>query len=87
METSIQNYFWMVDRLSMEDDAKNKVNAEHDTVTLSSELQESIASGTLFDRLLSEMHRTFIMRSGATFELAKQPLGANKDENWALLIP
>ena len=32
METSLQNYFWMVDRLSMEDDARNKVNAETETV-------------------------------------------------------
>jgi len=38
METSIQNYFWLVDRLSMEDDSKNKVNAENETVTLSEDL-------------------------------------------------
>ena len=35
METSLQNYFWLVDRLSMEDDAKNRVNAEKETVKLS----------------------------------------------------
>ena len=32
METSLQNYFWMVDRLSMDDDARNKVNADTETV-------------------------------------------------------
>ena len=39
METSIQNYFWLVDRLAMEDDSRNRVNAESETVTLSTELE------------------------------------------------
>ena len=38
METSIQNYFWLVDRLGMEDDPRNRVNAENETVTLSEQL-------------------------------------------------
>ena len=90
METSIQNYFWMVDRLSMEDDSRNKVNADADSVTLSSELQGSITDGSLFARLLAEMHRTFIMRTGATFDQLKQPLGGgtdNHEANWDILIP
>jgi len=38
MDTSIQNYFWLVDRLAMEDDPRNKVNADNETVTLSEDL-------------------------------------------------
>ena len=47
METSLQNYFWMVDRLSMEDDARNKVNAETETVQLSRELEDNILDGQI----------------------------------------
>ena len=65
METSIQNYFWMVDRLSMEDDARNKVNAEAETVSLSDDLSSEILDGHIFQKLLAEMHRTFTMRTGS----------------------
>ena len=45
METSLQNYFWMVDRLSMDDDARNKVNADTETVQLSQDLESNILDG------------------------------------------
>lgn len=38
MQTSVNNYFWLVDRLDMEDDPANKVNTETETVTLSDRL-------------------------------------------------
>ena len=70
METSIQNYFWIVDRLSMEDDPRNRVNAENETVTLSEDLKKGIEDGQIFGKLLSVMHRTYVMRTNNSFELS-----------------
>lgn len=36
---------------------------------------------------MAEMHRTFIMRTGNSFELVKQPLAGSREENWSLLVP
>ena len=52
METSIQNYFWLVDRLNMDDDQRNKVNIQSDSVSLSEVLTEYITSGELITKLL-----------------------------------
>ena len=52
METSIQNYFWLVDRLNMDDDQRNKVNMQSDSVSLSEVLTEYITSGELITKLL-----------------------------------
>ena len=88
METSIQNYFWIVDRLSMEDDPRNRVNAEHETVTLSEELKNTIEDGQIFGKLLSVMHRTYVMRTNNSFELSNQPLlDGQREANWDALIP
>ena len=38
MQTSVVNYFWLVDRLSIEDNPDNKVNAQTETVSLSDRL-------------------------------------------------
>ena len=38
MQTSVENYFWLVDRLSMEDDPANKVNVQKETVKLSDKM-------------------------------------------------
>lgn len=35
MSISIETYFWLVDRLKIEDDSKNKVNMTKNQVTLS----------------------------------------------------
>ena len=87
METSIQNYFWLVDRLSIEDDSRNKVNAESETVTLSTELEQGLLDGKIFGKLLSQMHRTFTMRTGQSFQIPQQPLQGSRDANWESLIP
>lgn len=39
MQTSVVNYFWLVDRLSMQDNPNNKVNVQTETVSLSDDLQ------------------------------------------------
>ena len=73
METSIQNYFWIVDRLAMEDDPRNRVNAENETVTLSDSMKNGIEEGQIFAKLLSVMHRTYTARTANSFELATLP--------------
>ena len=87
METSTQNYFWLVDRLSMEDDPSNRVNPQNETVTLSEDLQSGLQSGHLFNKLLAVMHRTYTMRTNANFELSTQPLTDSARDNWEQLIP
>ena len=52
MQTSVENYFWLVDRLSMEDDPANKVNVQKETVKLSDKMQDRIRSGELMQKLL-----------------------------------
>ena len=65
----------MVDRLAIEDDSRNKVNPETETVSMSEPLSESVRDGTIFAKLMAEMHRTFTMRTGTNFELqVTQPL-------------
>ena len=76
-----------MDRLAIEDDSRNKVNAENETVTLSDSMQEQLQKGHIFGRLLSEMHRTFTMRTGSSFQLAKEPLTGTNEANWEALIP
>ena len=87
METSIQNYFWIIDRLAMEDDPRNKVNAENETVTLSEDFKASVEEGHIFSKLLNVMHRTYTMRTANSFELSMQPLDGGRDANWDMLIP
>ena len=52
----------------MDDDPRNKVNADNETVTLSDDLLAGIQDGPIFAKLLSEMHRTYTMRTSAKFE-------------------
>ena len=52
IEISIQNYFWLVDRLEMEDDPRNKVNVEKQTVCIGKEMSNSLKNGFLFGKLL-----------------------------------
>ena len=87
METSIQNYFWIVDRLAMEDDPRNRVNAENETVTLSDSMKNGIEEGHIFGKLLNVMHRTYTMRTANSFELATLPQECGRDANWDVLIP
>ena len=71
----------------MEDDSKNRVNAENETVTLSEDLHSSISDGEIIAKLMFEMHRTFLMRTGTNFELVKQPLTGSREDNWNALVP
>ena len=71
MQTSVENYFWIVDRLSMEDDPANKVNVQKETVQLSNKMQDSVRSGELLQRLLELMHITYIKRTEKPFSLKK----------------
>ena len=87
METSIQNYFWIVDRLAMEDDPRNRVNAENETVTLSDPMKNGLEEGQIFAKLLSVMHRTYTMRTANSFELAILPQEGGRDANWEVLLP
>ena len=87
MDTSIQNYFWLVDRLSMEDDSRNKVNAETETVTLSENLAREITDGQIFGKLLQEMQRTYTMRTGAAIDIPSKQLSEDRESNWEALLP
>ena len=52
MQTSVSNYFWLVDRLNMDDNPTNKVNVQTETVTLSNKLGNQMKSGELIQKLL-----------------------------------
>jgi hypothetical protein len=54
--TSIETYFWMVDRLQMEDDSRNKVNMTKNTVSLSKHFLKRIENGHYIGRLCNEMY-------------------------------
>jgi len=45
METTLEHYFWMLDRLGMEDDSRNKVNTESKQVKLSKQLTSQLING------------------------------------------
>ncbi len=64
---SIETYFWMVDRLQIEDDTRNKVNKTTNIVTLSKPFQKKIENGFYISRLLNEIYPTFSKRSDKQF--------------------
>lgn len=43
--TTTDNYFWMVDRLKIEDDTRNKVNMAKNTVGLSKPFVKRLENG------------------------------------------
>ena len=70
--TSIETYFWMVDRLQMEDDSRNKVNMTKNTVSLSKHFLKRIENGHYIGRLCNEMYQTYTKRSGKTFSIPQE---------------
>jgi hypothetical protein len=59
----------MIDRLEKEDDPRNKVDKERNTVTFHKQTASSIKSGYLFSKLLLEMYPTFRKRTKKSFVL------------------
>ena len=69
MEANLDDYFWMIDRLGMEDNQKNKVDNEKNTVVLDKMLTGSIANGYYMAKLIVEMHSTYLKRTRKKFTL------------------
>ena len=65
--TSLETYFWMVDRLEIEDDSRNKVNMTNNSVALSKPFIKRIENGHYVGRLLADMHPTFSKRTEKNF--------------------
>ena len=53
----------------MEDDQRNKVSVQTDSVSLSEVLSEQVVSGELITKLLKEMVPTYGMRTGKTIQI------------------
>ena len=62
----------------MEDDPTNKVNVQTETVSLSDKLRDEIKSGELIQKLIGQMHVTYIKRTEKPFTL--KAFEANSDE-------
>lgn len=92
MEARLETYFWLVDRLQLEDDPKNKVNMAKGTVKVSTALQNRITNGMYIARLLREMTNTYQSRSGNQVSLdpalsqIKDNDKAFKPQNWQLIF-
>lgn len=69
LEISMQDYFWLVDRLELEDDPRNKVNSDTQTVTLGKQLTSSLRNGFVFSKLLQKMQATYAKRTKKFFHL------------------
>lgn len=67
--TSIESYFWMVDRLGIEDDTRNKVNMTKNCVALGKPFIKKVENGYYMGRLLSDMYPTFSKRSDKQFAI------------------
>ena len=57
--TSMETYFWMVDRLGIEDGTRNKVNMTNNSVTLGKPFIKKVENGHYVGRLLKDMYPTF----------------------------
>ena len=92
MESSIETYFWMVDRLNLEDDPKNKVNMAKNSVIYSKVLVQKINNGSFVARLLNLMTPTYQQRTGKEMQLSNNLSAINENdksfqaENWKLLF-
>jgi hypothetical protein len=69
---SLEVYFWMLDRLQIEDDTRNKVNKTNNNVVLGKPFTKRVENGHYIGRLLTLMYPTFAQRSGKTFSLPAQ---------------
>lgn len=78
METNLDDYFWMIDRLGMQDNPLNQVNKDDNTITLAKDLTGSLANGYYFGKLIAEMHPTYIKRTRKKFAL-DPTIGSLKD--------
>ena len=67
MSISIETYFWLVDRLKIEDDSRNKVNMTKNQVTLSKPFLKKCENGLYLGQLLAEMYATFTNRVDKSF--------------------
>jgi len=56
---STEVYFWLVDRLTIDDDPRNKVNKAQNSVTLSKPFIKKIENGHYIGRLMREMYQTY----------------------------
>jgi hypothetical protein len=62
MSISIETYFWLVDRLKIEDDSRNKVNMTKNQVTLSKPFLKKCENGLYLGQLLNEIYPTYSNR-------------------------
>lgn len=92
MEITLETYFWLVDRCGMDDDQRNKVNMTAQNVQLGKVLVSKLKNGTIFGKLLGEMHSTFIKRTKKPFkldpnvrELKDNDGVANRTKSWDFL--
>lgn len=64
MELNLDHYFWLIDRLDLQDNPKNTVNKDRNTVTLDFAMTNSFANGYYVGKLVAEIYHTYIKRSG-----------------------
>lgn len=69
MSINVETYFWMVDRLNLEDDTKNKVNKVTNFVQLSKNFLKKCENGYYLGRLLKQMYATFSNRTAKSFNV------------------
>ena len=62
MSISLEAYFWLLDRLKIEDDPRNKVNMSKNQVALSKNFLKMCENGMYPGRLLIEMYPTYSNR-------------------------
>ncbi len=67
MSISIETYFWLIDRLKIEDDSRNKVNMTKNQVTLSKPFLKKCENGLYLGQLLTEIYSTHSKRVNKQF--------------------
>lgn len=90
--TSLETYFWLLDRLEIEDDSRNKVNMTNNSVALSKPFIKRIENGHYVGRLLADMQPTFAKRTEKNFAVPStisdlDPEGAPyNSETWRVIF-
>lgn len=69
LQINTETYFWLVDRLKIADDTKNKVNKVTNLVTLSKPFLKKCENGHYLGKLLREMYATYSNRTGKSFKM------------------
>jgi hypothetical protein len=67
--TVVETYYWLLDRLNLSDDTRNKVNTVTNVVTLSKPFLKKIDNGHFIGKLLVAMYPTFAKRSDKQFSV------------------